>query len=102
MEAAGPTLRIFVDADTCPVKDEVYSVAARYGLTVFVVANSPIVVPRAQEIERVVVGAGPDAADEWIAERAGARRNRRHVAHSAGESMRGIGRRRHRAERKAL
>ena len=71
MEAAGPKLRIFVDADACPVKDEVYRVAARYGLTVFVVANSPIVVPRAPEIERVVVGAGTDAADDWIAERAG-------------------------------
>ena len=71
MEAAEPTLRIFVDADACPVKDEVYRVAARYGLTVFVVANSPIVVPRAPEIDRVVVGAGPDAADDWIAERAG-------------------------------
>jgi hypothetical protein len=56
MEAAGTKLRIFVDADACPVKDEVYRVAARYGLTVFVVANSPIVVPRAPEIERVVVG----------------------------------------------
>jgi len=71
MEAAGPKLRIFVDADACPVKDEVYRVAARYGLTVFVVANSPIVVPRTPEIERVVVGAGTDAADDWIAERAG-------------------------------
>src|SRR5208282_2538782 len=70
MEAAGPKLRIFVDADACPVKDEVYRVAARYGLKVFVVANSPIVVPRASEIERVVVGAGSDAADDWIAERA--------------------------------
>ena len=64
-------MRIFVDADACPVKDEVYRVAARYGLKVFVVANSPIVVPRASEIERVVVGAGSDAADDWIAERAG-------------------------------
>ena len=71
MEAAGPKLCIFVDADACPVKDEVYRVAARYGLIVFVVANSPIVVPRAPEIERVVVGAGTDAADDWIAERAG-------------------------------
>ena len=71
MEAAGPKLRIFVDADACPVKDEVYRIAARYGLTVFVVANSPIVVPRPPEIERVVVGAGTDAADDWIAERAG-------------------------------
>jgi uncharacterized protein YaiI (UPF0178 family) len=71
MEAVGPKLRIFVDADACPVKDEVYRVASRHGLTVFVVANSPIVVPRATEIERVVVGAGTDAADDWIAERAG-------------------------------
>ncbi len=67
MAAAGPTLRIFVDADACPVKDEVYRVAARYGLTVFVVANSSIVVPRTPDIERVVVGAGTDAADDWIA-----------------------------------
>ncbi len=72
MQTAGPRLRIFVDADACPVKDEVYRVAARHGLTVFVVANSPIMVPRAPEIERIVVGAGPDAADDWIAERAGA------------------------------
>ena len=71
MEAAGPQLRIFVDADACPVKDEVYRVAARYGLTVFVVANSAILIPRTPGIERVVVGAGPDAADDWIAERAG-------------------------------
>ena len=71
MEAAGPQLSIFVDADACPVKDEVYRVAGRYRLTVFVVANSPILIPRTPGIERVVVGAGPDAADDWIAERAG-------------------------------
>ena len=71
MEAAGPQLRIFIDADACPVKDEVYRVAARYGLTVFVVANSAILIPRTPEIEQVVVGPGPDAADNWIAERAG-------------------------------
>jgi hypothetical protein len=71
MQSAEPQLRIFVDADACPVKDEVYRVAARYGLTVSIVANSPIVIPRAPEIERVVVGAGLDAADDWIAERAG-------------------------------
>jgi len=71
MESAGPQLRIFVDADACPVKEEVYRVAARHGLSVFVVANSPIMVPRAPGIERVVVGADPDAADDWIAERAG-------------------------------
>jgi uncharacterized protein len=71
MQTGGSQLRVFVDADACPVKDEVYRVAARYGLTVLVVANGPIMVPRAPDIERVVVGAGPDAADDWIAERVG-------------------------------
>ena len=66
-----PRLRIFIDADACPVKDEVYRVAARYGLKVYVVANSPILVPRAPDIERVTVSAGPDVADDWIVERAG-------------------------------
>ena len=63
-------IEIYVDADACPVKDEVYRVADRYGLKVFVVSNSPIAVPREPWIERVVVGAGMDAADDWIAERA--------------------------------
>ena len=71
MEPAAPRLRIYIDADACPVKDETYRVAARYGIGVFVVANSPILVPRAPGIERIVVAAGPDAADDWIAERAG-------------------------------
>ena len=71
MNAAAPRLRIYIDADACPVKDEAYRVAARYGVGVFVVANSPILVPRAPGIERIVVAAGPDAADDWIAERAG-------------------------------
>ena len=78
MEAAGPQLRIFVDADACPVcpvKDEVYRVADRYGVTVFVVANSTILIPRVPGIERVVVGAAPDA--DRRAGRAG--RNRRYV-----------------------
>jgi uncharacterized protein len=66
-----PRLRIFVDADACPVKEEIYRVAARYKLKVYVVANSAILVPRAAGLERVVVGAGPDAADDWIAERVG-------------------------------
>ncbi len=48
-------------------------VAARHGLRVFVVANSAILIPRAPGIERIVVSAGPDAADDWIAERADAR-----------------------------
>jgi len=62
---------VYVDADACPVKDEIYRVAQRYGLTVKVVANSPIAVPREPWIERVVVSEGPDVADDWIAERAG-------------------------------
>ena len=71
MEAAEPHVRIFIDADACPVKEETYRVATRYGLRVFVVANSPILIPRAPGVERIVVGTGPDAADDWIAERAG-------------------------------
>ncbi|HRJ65017.1 YaiI/YqxD family protein [Brevundimonas sp. UBA2416] len=63
--------RLFIDADACPVKDEVYRVAARYGLHVFVVSNSWINTPREKWIEQVVVDAGPDIADDWIAERAG-------------------------------
>ena len=64
-------IRIFVDADACPVKAEVYRVAERYGLKVFVVANSYMNMPRSDMIERVIVNDGPDAADHWIAERAG-------------------------------
>jgi hypothetical protein len=63
-------IEIFVDADACPVKEEIYRVAARYGLKVFVVANSAIRVPLLPSIERIVVGAGSDAADDWIAARA--------------------------------
>ena len=61
---------IYVDADACPVKQEVYRVAERHGLKVYVVSNSPIAVPRDALIERVVVAAGMDVADDWIAERA--------------------------------
>ena len=69
-------IAIYIDADACPVKPEVYRVAERHvlkgaALKVFVVSNSPIAVPREPWIERVVVGAGMDAADDWIAERAG-------------------------------
>jgi hypothetical protein len=71
-EAAKPAIRIFVDADACPVKNEVYRVAERYGLKVFIVANSFMNVPRSDMIERVIVPDGPDIADNWIAERAGA------------------------------
>ena len=62
-------MRIFIDADACPVKDEVYRVAARYGLTSTVVSNSFIAIPLSQLIERMIVDAGPDVADDWIAER---------------------------------
>jgi len=61
---------ILVDADACPVKDEVYKVAQRRGARVFVVSNSFMQIPRADFIERVIVPAGPDVADDWIAERA--------------------------------
>ncbi len=66
-------IRIFVDADACPVKPEVYRVAERHGLKVFVVANAFMNVPRTDLIERVIVPEGPDVADNWITERAGAR-----------------------------
>jgi hypothetical protein len=62
-------IRIFVDADACPVKSEIYKVAERYGLKVFVVANSFMNVPRSDMIERVIVSEGPDVADDWIVER---------------------------------
>lgn len=61
---------IFIDADACPVKPEIYRVAERHGLRVFVVSNAPIAVPRDFGIERIVVSDGMDAADDWIAERA--------------------------------
>ena len=66
-----PPIAIYVDADACPVKDEVFRVAARYRLHVFVVANSFMTLPREPWIERVVVSDGFDAADDWIAERVG-------------------------------
>jgi hypothetical protein len=69
MTQGGPIV-IYVDADACPVKQEIYRVAERHGLKVFVVSNSPIAIPRDPLIERVVVPAGMDAADDWIAERA--------------------------------
>lgn len=71
MEGPKPAIRIFVDADACPVKPEIYRVAERYGLKVYVVANAFMAVPRSDLIERVIVSEGPDAADDWIAERAG-------------------------------
>lgn len=61
-------LHIFVDADACPVKQEVYHVASRYSLNVTLVANSWMRVPNEQWITLEVVEGGFDAADDWIAE----------------------------------
>ena len=70
-------ISLYIDADACPVKQEIYRVAERHAgkgvaLKVYVVSNAPIAVPRdmGDLIERVVVGAGMDEADHWIAERA--------------------------------
>ena len=66
-------IAIYVDADACPVKAEIYKVAGRHGVKVFVVSNSFMNVPRDPLIEQVVVGSGFDAADDWIADDADAR-----------------------------
>jgi uncharacterized protein YaiI (UPF0178 family) len=63
-------LTIYVDADACPVKDEVYRVARRYSMRVAVVANAPLRVP-ADALTELVVRPGFGAADDWIAEQAG-------------------------------
>jgi len=64
-------LTIYIDADACPVKDEIYRVALRYTMRVVVVANAPLRVPTAGKVE-LVVCPGFGAADDWIAEQAGA------------------------------
>jgi uncharacterized protein YaiI (UPF0178 family) len=73
MTAATPqrAIEIFIDADACPVKDEVYKVAQRYGLKTWVVSNAFMMIPAHPRIERVMVEAGPDVADDWIAAHAG-------------------------------
>jgi len=62
---------IYVDADACPVREEVYRVAGRYGLAVLVVSNGsrPIRPPGLRNVRMVIVGEAADAADDWIAER---------------------------------
>ena len=62
---------VFVDADACPVKDEVLKVAARHKWPIHMVSNSWMRLPETPLIHRIVVSEGPDAADKWIAERAG-------------------------------
>ncbi len=67
-------LDIYIDADACPVKKEVYRVADRCSLRVFVVSNSPIHIPESTgeaQIQSISVGAGADVADDWIAENIG-------------------------------
>jgi uncharacterized protein YaiI (UPF0178 family) len=70
MTANSNPTRIYVDADACPVKDEIYRVAARHGLPVTVVAGQFIRVPHDPMIERIAAGSGMDTADDWIADRA--------------------------------
>ncbi|MEO5577924.1 MAG: YaiI/YqxD family protein, partial [Sphingomicrobium sp.] len=64
---------MLIDADACPVKEEVYRVAFRHGVAVKVVSNARLRIPEHELIERVVVSDAFDAADDWIAEAAGAK-----------------------------
>jgi len=64
-------IEIYVDADACPVKAEIYRVAQRYGVKVYLVSNALIAMPADPLFERVIVSDGFDAADDWIAARAG-------------------------------
>ncbi len=64
-------LEIYVDADACPVKSEVMRVADRHGLPVHMVSNQWLRLDDNPRVNRVVVGDGLDAADDWIAERIG-------------------------------
>jgi hypothetical protein len=65
-------LAIYVDADACPVKDEALRVAERHGIAIHYVSNTWMRLPESPLVSRVVVSDGPDAADNWIAERIGA------------------------------
>ncbi len=71
MPGPAPHTTILVDADACPVKDEIYRVAQRHAAHVRVVSNSPFRVPVGKRVKRVLVDDGFDAADDWIAEHAG-------------------------------
>jgi uncharacterized protein YaiI (UPF0178 family) len=62
---------IYVDADACPVKEEALRVADRHGLAIAYVSNAWMRLPEGTNVQRVVVADGPDAADDWIAERIG-------------------------------
>ncbi len=67
----GRNIRILVDADACPVKDEIYRVAFRHEAPVTIVSNAFIRIPDSPLIARKIVSAAFDAADDWVAERAG-------------------------------
>jgi len=69
-QPAPAAIRILVDADACPVKDEIYRVAARHTVAVKIVSNSPFRVPDSALVQRIVVSDNFDAADDWIAEQA--------------------------------
>jgi uncharacterized protein YaiI (UPF0178 family) len=68
MTGSASPLRILVDADACPVKDEIYRVAMRHRAPVTVVSNSGMRIPRDPLVDQVVVDGGFDAADNWIAD----------------------------------
>ncbi|WP_375615711.1 MULTISPECIES: YaiI/YqxD family protein [unclassified Bartonella] len=63
-----PAITLLVDADACPVKDEIYRVMNRYQLKTFIVANRFLSLPDEALIERIVVSGGLDSADDWIVE----------------------------------
>lgn len=71
MSKRGETMPIYVDADACPVKEEVERVGTRHGLRMFIVSNGGLRLSRNPLVETVIVPDGPDVADMWIAERAG-------------------------------
>lgn len=68
--ASDSRVQVLVDADACPVKEEIYKVAARYKVAVIVVSNAIIRIPQSPLISRRIVSDAFDAADDWIAENA--------------------------------
>ena len=66
------TIQIFIDADACPVKEETLKVAYRHDLDVYIVSNQWLRMEVGPKVQKIVVSDGFDAADDWIAERAGA------------------------------